>query len=79
MPERFIILTNFDHWANENSWNVVALPAIILIPSDNKQTIVRFCPLHKRIKMLFEPAIPLLDTPIVHIIEQIGYDKGDRG
>ena len=79
MVDGFAVLASFDHRADKKRGNLVVLRTIVLIPGHHQQTVIGFCPLDIGIDVLLQPGIPLLNSPIMHIILQVGYYNGDRG
>src|SRR5258706_142674 len=67
------------HRSDEDGRNLISRRTLIFVECDNQKTIVCLRPCHITLQMRLEPTIALLNCAIVHVIEQIGDDPGDRG
>jgi hypothetical protein len=72
-------LPGFNHRPKEDSGNLIALCAVILIPGDNQQAVMSFCKLDIWVDVGLQPGIALLDGAVMHVVVQIGHHDGDGG
>src|SRR5882672_7375895 len=77
MVDLFTVLPGLDHGSHKDRDDVIAGSAIILIELHDQKTVVVLRPRYIGHQIGLQPAVSLLDVPIVHVIVQVRNHPGD--
>jgi hypothetical protein len=67
------ILAGRDHLSHKDGGYLVAMAVIVLVEGYDQEAVVGHGPLRVSVQVLLQPAIPLLDRAVVHIVVEVGY------
>ena len=71
------VLTGLDMCSYEDCGDVVCVGAVVFVPGQDEQAVMRFRPLDVVVQVVFEPGVGCGNRPIVHVVLQVGDDEGD--
>src|SRR5262249_42000358 len=71
------VLPRLDPLVIEDRGYLVVLAAVVLVPGDDQEAVVRLGPLGVGIDVVLQPGIALLDRTVVHVVLDVRDDEGD--
>jgi len=72
----FAILARLDHLAHQQGHNLVVAIAIVLIPGQDEEAVIRLGPLNIGIHVVLQPLIALLNGAAVHVMVEVRHNDG---